>query len=315
VQGDHNFEEVATGSNHTCAVDTSGHAWCWGYDGKQQLGNGSGNSQQNSPVAVAGTHTFTAITAGTTHTCALDTSGQAWCWGGDVKGQLGDGSPAADQAVPVTVTGTHEFVAISASGEHTCAVDSDRTAWCWGGDTYGELGDDAQLSDQFSPVPVQITEPIVDVTAGLTHTCAVAGDAHVWCWGRDIFGQLGNGSPASDQPTPVAVSGTLEATCLAAGMYHSLALTPDSAGWAWGWDGHGMLGNGDPIANSFVPVAVSGPHLFTSLAAGDYHSCGIDSAGQAWCWGLNLYGQLGDATKEQKTSPVQVAGGLTWKQA
>ena len=152
------FASLTAGFNHSCGLDASGQAWCWGYDVYGELGDGdtTGGSKL-SPVAVVGGHTFTSLTADNVHSCGLDTSGQAWCWGYDQVGQLGDGdttgTSAANKFSPVAVVGGHTFTSLTAGSDHSCGLVASGQTWCWGYDGYGELGDgDTTGASKFIPV-------------------------------------------------------------------------------------------------------------------------------------------------------------------
>ena len=211
VAGGHTFTELTAGYWHTCGVDTDGAAWCWGDDPSGQVGDGGAGQSKYAPVAVAGGHTFTQLTAGYMHTCGVDTDGAAWCWGDDRSGQVGDGD-IVDQSnykyAPVAVTGGHTFTQLTAGFSHSCGVDADGAAWCWGWDYYGQVGDGAGQSWNHAPVAVAGGHTFTQLTAGSGHTCGVDTDGAAWCWGDDFSGQVGDGDiDQSNKYAPVAVTG------------------------------------------------------------------------------------------------------------
>jgi alpha-tubulin suppressor-like RCC1 family protein len=157
VAGELTFTALTAGGGHTCGLDGSGAAWCWGYDRYGQVGDGDdGQGDEFAPVQVVGGHTFAALAGGGSHTCGIDTAGSAWCWGMDYHGQVGDGDDGQeDESTPVQVVGRHTFAALGAGYEHTCGLDTSGAAWCWGSDYYGQLGDgDDGQGDEYAPVPV-----------------------------------------------------------------------------------------------------------------------------------------------------------------
>ena len=302
---------------HSCALDTSGAAWCWG---DNQYGHGIGDTTGTakfSPVEVAGGHTFTTVTAGVYSSCALDTSGAAWCWGHDTSGALGDGDAlGTTKFSPVEVAGGHTFATITAGDFFACALDVTGSAWCWGNNYHGELGD-GDTSHMHEKIPVAVTggHTFVTITAGWYHTCALDPAGSAWCWGDGEYGALGDGDvTGTGKFSPVDVAGGYAFTTIAAGGNHTCAL--DGAGEArcWGSDGYGQLGDSDAaFALKFAPVAVAGGHTFRTVAAGGYHSCALDSAGTAWCWGYDWAGQLGDGDGAGNQShPVAVADAHTF---
>jgi len=201
-------KQIAAGTLHTCAVTTSGAAKCWGYDYYGQLGNDTALTNQPTPVNVSGLSSGVAsIAAGANHTCAVTTSGAAKCWGYDGYGQLGDGGSNTNQSTPVNVSGLSSGVAsISAGSNHTCAVTTSGAAKCWGYDGHGQLGDGGSNTNQSTPVDVSgLSSGVASIAAGDYHTCAVTAAGAAKCWGQDNYGQLGNDTATTNQRTPVDV--------------------------------------------------------------------------------------------------------------
>jgi alpha-tubulin suppressor-like RCC1 family protein len=152
VSGGVVFQAIAAGAGFTCGLDVSGHAYCWGANTYGALGGGSAGGGTNSPALVAGGNSFTQITAGTYHACALKASGAAYCWGSNSAGQLGNGS-TSDQSSPGTVSGAYAFTAIGAGFAHTCALTQSGGTYCWGDNSSGQLGD-GTFSQRLTPTAV-----------------------------------------------------------------------------------------------------------------------------------------------------------------
>jgi alpha-tubulin suppressor-like RCC1 family protein len=267
---------------------------------------------------------FQSISGGGSHNCALVTSGAAYCWGWNQNGELGNGSnngpqqceesgayPLFCSSIPIPVTGGLTFAAVSAGSSYTCGVTTDGRAFCWGYNTYGQLGNGATTN---SATPVAVSGGLVfaAVSAGYGfYTCGITTTGAAYCWGgNDGTGALGNGTTTSST-TPVAVSGGLTFAAVSAGSSHTCGLTRNGAIYCWGYNGDGELGNGT-TTNSTTPVPVSGALIFTAVIVGVRYSCGLTPDGFIYCWGDNTDGQLGNGTTTGSTSPVSVSGSLTF---
>jgi alpha-tubulin suppressor-like RCC1 family protein len=207
---------VSAGYYDTCALDSAGAAYCWGYNGNGQLGHGT-TTNSSVPVAVVTSgalagQTLTQLSASWYHTCAVDAAGAAFCWGDNSDGQLGDGSTTSSSVpVAVAVSGVLAGKTISnvTIGDYdTCAMDSAGLAYCWGDNTHGELGDDATI-DSSVPVAVDTAgvlagKTLTQVTAGIWHACALDTTGSVYCWGRSVSGELGDDSNSASS-VPVLV--------------------------------------------------------------------------------------------------------------
>jgi alpha-tubulin suppressor-like RCC1 family protein len=305
--------QVVTGRSHTCALAPSGQVSCWGDNTYGQLGDNT-TTERHTPVAVQqGDVTFTSITAGANHTCGLTGAGATWCWGWNPVGGLGDNT-TTDRRIPVAVQqGGVTFTALTAAGwAHTCGLTSAGAAWCWGYNAYGQLGDNT-TTDRHTPVAVQqggVT--FTSITAGADHTCGLTSTGAAWCWGLNGNGRLGDNTTTT-RLTPVAVQqGGVTFSSMAAGWDQTCGLTSAGAAWCWGHNDNGQLGDNTTIDRS-TPVAVQQEGVtFTSITAGYLHTCGLTSAGAAWCWGGNWVGQLGDGTTTNRSTPVAVGEGLSW---
>jgi alpha-tubulin suppressor-like RCC1 family protein len=301
---------IAAGSEHTCAIATGGVVYCWGSNANGQLGDGT-TTDRWVPVAVSGLGTsVAAIATGAFHSCALTggaNAGSVLCWGRNDHGQLGNGA-RADSSVPVPVTGLGSNVtAIAAGGLHTCALWGGGVS-CWGDNEHGQVGDGSKVVDRTAPVAVSgVSAGAASIAAGGAHTC-VAGPGGMQCWGFDSDGQLGDGS-TSDSFLPVAVNALATgASSVSAGGAHTCAITGAAALQCWGYGLYGQIGDnstGDCVAPTAVSLAAHGA---LAVAAGGEHSCAIDSAGAAWCWGEDQSGQLGDNGSVDSATPVPAMG-------
>jgi alpha-tubulin suppressor-like RCC1 family protein len=204
--------------------------------------------------------------------------------------------------VPTRQPGTTSWIGVAPGAMHNCALAADRTAYCWGVNTFGQLGDRSSTG-RFDPAPVYGNFPFGRLASGAYHSCGLIADGSALCWGNNEFGQLGDGSTANrSSPTSVdlsTVTGTNTFQTIGAGDAWTCALT--TAGKAYCW---GSL-NG---VNQTKPQGYPNAPTFTSLAVGAAHACALTADGAAYCWGNNQYGQLGDSSTTSRAEPTRVAG-------
>ena len=267
---------------------------------------------------------------------AVGSDGNAYAWGNNQYNQLGDGTRTT-QTTPVMVrkpTGASAdftYVQVSAGRWHSLALGSDGNVYAWGDNRYGQLGDGTTTSqttavrvktpdrDTYPDLPEDFT--YVQVSTGEFHSLALGSDGYAYAWGRNNYSQLGNNTTSSNaNPVPVRVhspdnrtdaSKGLQATQVNAGYNHSLAIGSDGNAYAWGYNYYGQLGNGTTTRRS-IPIPVRKPtdasadFTYVQVSAGYNHSLAIGSDGNAYAWGYNYSGQLGNGTGAQTTTPVTV---------
>lgn len=323
---------LSAGGWKTCFIADDNLGYCAGYNTSGALG--AGHNSNGGPYAVDTSgalsgKTLKFISAGYDHTCAIASDNLGYCWGDNQFGQLGKGNSGSgtNSNVPVAVVmsgalsgKTLKFIA---AGFHTtCAIASDNLPYCWGGNTFGELGNNT-LTPSSVPVAVSMSGALAGKTAKFMalgnanntyHSCLIASDNLPYCWGRNIDGSLGNNSSTSSQiPVAVDVSGALSgktAKSIFVGTDRSCILANDNLGYCWGANAYGQLGDGTSISSP-VPIAMSRTGVLagrtaTALTAGFHHGCLLADDQNAYCWGFNSFGQLGDGTTSDSINPLQV---------
>jgi len=198
---------IKVGAEHTCVIKSDATVWCWGWNNQGQVGDNSISPAETSPRQVVNLPTAVDIDLGFGHTCALRSNGEVLCWGWNLAGQLGNGSSVSFSQTPVLADVTNATAIVSGFA-HSCAVLSNGTAWCWGWNWYGQLGNSTTTGEfDANPDPVQVnnmTDAVLVSTKG-EYTCATRVDGTVWCWGRNVVGQLGNENGLNSS-VPVAVA-------------------------------------------------------------------------------------------------------------
>jgi YD repeat-containing protein len=285
--------------------------WGWGYNGQGRLGDGT-TTNRSSPVSVVGGFTdWCSVSAGNNHSIGIRANGTAWAWGRGANGQLGDGTTAC-RSSPVSVAGGFtDWCAVEVGGYHSLGIRTNGTAWAWGQNSQGRLGDGTTNARS---IPVSVVGGFTDwcgVSAGQNHSLGIRANGTAWAWGCNNCSQLGDNTTV-DRSSPVSVVGSFTDWCaIAAGSFHSLGIRANGTAWAWGCNGQGRLGD-NTTTNRSSPVSVVGGFTdWCGVGAGSAHSLGIRANGTAWAWGENSQGRLGDGTPNGRSSPVSVVGGFT----
>ncbi|MDA8568476.1 hypothetical protein N9L15_04235, partial [Euryarchaeota archaeon] len=334
---------ISSGKYHTCALLDDSSLSCWGYNNDGQIGDGT-TTQRNTPTQTSSLgigRTAVAISSGHRHTCAVLDNASVSCWGSNQFGQLGDGTTTSrNTPTPISSLGTgRTAVAISSGGSHTCALLDNRTVSCWGLNYYAQLGDGtntdrntptqtSSLGNTTNPRTVALSvrdfdndgilnifdvHQILDVressiSSGDSHTCALLNNGTVSCWGRNNFGQLGDGT-TTDRGTPTQTSslGTgRTAIAISSGTFHSCALLDNGSVLCWGSNWNGQLGDGTTTHRNSPTLTSSFGVGRTAIAisAKGSHTCALLDDGSVTCWGYNEQGQLGDGTNIDRNIPT-----------
>ena len=334
VVGGLRFKQLSAGSDDTCGTTTDNRLYCWGYDYLGEFGQDGATGLNPTPTRLPDTIAWRDVSLPTArldslgeHTCAITLDKLAYCWGDNGFGDLGIGPFHGGGVVqtPFPVVGDHHFQQVTTGIDHTCGITLADQLFCWGLNFSGELGVGAR-----DPLPVEhntplrvkasgllfrqvsaggdhYTDPIENFNAPRGYTCAVTTEDTAYCWGDNKFGQLGdNGTHDLTIPHPVA--GGHHFRQVSAGPLHACAITTQNKAYCWGRNKFGDLGDGTDAFRQRHPVLVVGGLQFSSVTAGDVHTCALTPSGAAYCWGNNQYGQLGIGVTGTRTTPVPVRG-------
>lgn len=255
---------------------------------------------------------------GTTAAYASSIESNALAWGRGADGRLGN-NDVLDKSVPVFVSGgVGYWSSVSTDGPdraHTIAIKADGTAWAWGSNSFGQLGDNSTV-EKSSPVSVVSGfNDWVQVSAHGATSLGVRANGTAWGWGGGAFGKLGNNDTTARSSPVLVIGGFTDWVQVSVGQSHVLGLRGDGTAWAWGAGGGGTLGNNDTV-NKSSPVSVAGGFTdWSQVSAGSNHNIGVRDNGTAWAWGLGSQGRLGNNSTLNQSSPVSVVGGFTnWTQ-
>ncbi len=327
------ISQISAGSSHTCATKTDGTAYCWGFNSNGQLGDNT-TSTRSTPVQVKGVgnsgflENVSQVSIGDAYTCATKTDGTAYCWGSNGNGRLGDNT-TTQRLAPVQVLGVGgsgylEGVSqISTGNAHACAIKTNGTAYCWGLNSSGQLGDNTTTQ---TLVPVQVVgvggsgflEGILQISAGGSYTCSLKTDGIVYCWGSNFNGKIGDNT-ITQRNTPVQVLGVggvgflQNVLQISAGNQHTCVVKGTGETLCWGNNSSGQLGADTGDTRTPVEVFTYLPSVgflenISHISAGSVSACAIKTDGTAYCWGFNDRGHIGDNTRIQRFAPVQVLG-------
>jgi alpha-tubulin suppressor-like RCC1 family protein len=253
------------------------------------------------PVPVGGGHSFTDLRASGFNTCGLDDGGSLHCWG-----NLPPPVPASGPRFTSLASGG------SLGGTHLCALAGTGEAYCWGDNSYGQLGT-GSTSSSAQPQPVAGDLRFTQISTGQSHTCGLAEEGRAYCWGLNFAGELGTGQPSGEQAisaSPQPVAGQLGFTTIGTGDDHTCGLTAAGRAYCWGENDNGEVGDGTR-ENRLAPIAVAGSLTFKALAVGGEHTCGLATNGSVYCWGWDNRGAYTTGPND-RLRPTLLGGGLTF---
>jgi alpha-tubulin suppressor-like RCC1 family protein len=307
--------EVAAGWFHSCARTMAGAVKCWGNNDSGQLGNGNtvanfsavdvvGLSAGVTSIATAGAQqAITGLVSG--HSCAIK-SAQAMCWGNNDWGLFGDGSRTSRLLPSIAFASISLPFSIQVGMSNVFVEASNGKLLCAG---WGQLCGTASSTTVPTPTDIQtIAAGAKSVSARFQHACAVTPVGQAVCWGKNAYGQLGDGTTIAQlTPTVVTALGS-DVAAIATGLYQTCALTKTGNVKCWGANDLGQLGDGTTKARSLPADVIGLGGGNKVLRVGGAHACVVAGDGAVKCWGHNDFGQLGDGTAASRLQPVEVAG-------
>jgi len=283
------------------------------------------------------------VSLGNGHQAVVKTDGSLWMWGGNSKGQLGDGTKE-ECLIPKKIMEDVKHVSLGFG--HTAVIKTDGSLWMWGDNSTGQLGDGTK---EECLIPKKIMEDVKQVSLGDCYSGVIKTDGSLWVWGDNTAGKLGDGTEIGsllpkkimedvkmvslmyNHSAAIKSDGSLwmwgnnwngklgdgtetnslvpekimeDVVQVDLGLHHSAAIKTDGSLWMWGWNYYYQLGDGTRDEGSLIPKKMMGDVKQVSL--GHYHSTVIKTDGSLWVWGLNDYGQLGDGTKSSSSVPKKI---------
>ena len=322
---------ISAGGYHTVAIDKEGKVYTWGDNEVGQLGDGTANDfvapiYSAEPICLTDKEnelkrmkTVKVVTENTV-AISLAESGKIYIW------KVGD--ETAIYALPICISDEDtelkgkKIVDISAGDGHTVALDEEGKVYTWGKNNFGQLGDGTATN---SSLPICISDKenelkgkrIVDISAGDGHTVALDEEGKVYTWGKNNFGQLGDGT-ATNSSLPICISDKenelkgKRIVDISAGYRHTVAIDEEGKVYTWGANYSGQLGDGtldysaEPICISNKENELKGKKII-NISAGEDHTVALDEEGKVCTWGNNEVGQLGDGTFNRSTKPICIS--------
>lgn len=299
----------------------SNNLWSWGAAELYGTTGQSTLANTSSPVQVGSNVAWLSLTGGNYTMFALRTNKTLWGWGDNAYGQLGQNN-ANYKSSPVQVGSSSDWAQVSTGLRCFLAIKTDGTLWGCGQGSYGQLGNNTNNQNYSSPIQIGALTNWKSIATGSYHSIGIKTDGTLWAWGRNQYGQLGNdqsgnGTDSVNKSSPVQIGSDTDWLRAAGGDGCTLAIKTDGTLWSWGRNNVGQLGQSDTISRS-SPVQVGSSTNWTypavSWAGSDTSIC-TTSSNTIFIWGYNGYGQLGDSTTLDKSSPKQVGGLTNWAKA
>jgi alpha-tubulin suppressor-like RCC1 family protein len=299
------WQRIDAGFNHTIAIKSDGTLWTWGRNDFGQLGDGT-TTNKNLPTQISAA-SWSEIAAGNSFSLGIKTDGTLWAWGKNDVGQLADGT-YNNKYAPVQIGTSNNWSKINTAKNHVLALKTDGTLWVWGDNTYWQLGvgyGNGLIPNKNTPTQVGNNNDWREIVAGGDFSIAIKADSTLWTWGRNNYGQLGDGT-SNNRFEPILIVGPNNWIKISAGEDHSHGIKADGTLWSWGNNLVGQLGSGTASVVGNVPSQIGTETNWSELNSGGQHTLARKTDNTIWSWGYNSYGQLGDGTSTNKNAPSLV---------
>ncbi len=292
-------------------LDGSGLAWSWG-NSTTSIGHGwQVHAIHPVPITLPAPFSVVDIDAFERHGCLVDNHHNAWCWGHNASGQIGDGTNnPAPWPTTVSTLGIYfsKISKISVGFAHSCALTTTGMAVCWGVGANGTIGNGANVNVN---TPTNSSMPVdrhfTDISSCAHFSCALADNGSLYCWGSNLDGQLGIGNTTNRNiPTRVILD---HVSFVQFDTAHDsvCGIVTDGRMYCWGRNNYGQLGLGDYVMRTLPALRDPPPGAtWKQVAMGFYHGCGLSTDDRVWCWGQNNFGQLGTDTETNSPVPLEV---------
>jgi len=304
------WKQVKGGFAFSMAIKDNGTLWAWGNNYSGQLGDGT-TDDKSSPIQIGSDNNWFSVSCGDNHTAAIKTDGTLWIWGSNYNYQLGtnNGYNVWESSPVQTSIGGNDWVSVSCAYNHTVALKSNGTMWTWGNGYSGQLGDDSTDSRSYPVMNNYGEDTWSTIYAGYNCTLGIKNDGTLWSFGLNNNGILGDGTNQNrSSPVQVLGSGTWKQVDVSLA---AIAIKQDGTLWTWGLGSSGQLGNNEVVNYSSPIQTVMNVNGWVQCSTGGESSAAIRNDGKLWTWGDNIWGQLGNETVDNTSSPIQVPG-INW---
>lgn len=298
IRSDLSFSSLSIGRTG-CGITASNSLYCWG------LNPGDGSSSKSSPIQIDETLKVNTVSNSQLKSCYINSLSQLICWGNTV----GDGT-TNNLYIPTMIDKQTVYKNIYAGDWAVCGITNSDALKCWGSNNSGQVGD-GTTTDKLSPANIDSGTTYSKVILGIgDHNCGITNSGKLKCWGRNNYGQLGDGT-TTNKLVPTLIDSSTNYIDVDVGSTSTCGITSAGVLKCWGDNSGGILGDGT-YTNRLNPVIIDGGVTYQSVSSSMFSRCGITTSGIIKCWGANSQGQVGDGTYINRNSPTVVDAGTAY---